>query len=149
MKIQCKDGIFDTGMAEFSQYNADRMRLQFVALSRADLRAGKPVYQTPITVENARAVLEAQLRKEQRLAAEAAEKRASYLSGLSDDDLLELERRTLGANLLLPQDVQTEMGRRGLNAPTHVDTGDFAQYVEAKNRAAREGRLDAFRDGIG
>jgi hypothetical protein len=149
MKIQCKDGIFDTGMNEFSKYNAERMRLQFVTLSRADIRAGKPLYQTPVTVENARAVLEAQVRKEQRKATLDRYMRTTWLLSRTDADLRKMQQVALEADAELPNDVEAEMRKRGLLPALTLDTtSEFAQWVEARAKAAREGRLSAFEDGI-
>lgn len=149
MKIQCKDGIFETGKDEFNSYNAERIHLQFVSVGREGVRVGKPSYQTPITVDNAKAVLDAQVRKAQRQANAEAIERQFWLITLSNNDLVEMLRSAFAAEMTLPLDVESEMCRRGLLPKLTVEVNaDFAQYVEAKNKTQREGRGSAFEDGI-
>ncbi len=153
MKIQCSDGIItllETDV-ELSKATMDALQIVWVQLGREGVMARKPQYRTPATVAEVQAAADAQKQDEQAKKADASQERAAWLAGKTDAELLEMQRRAWDAEMTLPQDVEAELVKRSLSAKIEitVDTGDFAQYVEAQAKAAREGRLDAFEDGIG
>lgn len=153
MKIQCADGIITLfeNEVELSKATMQSLKIVELNLSMQDVRARKPMFSTPATMAEVQAAADAQKQGEQAKQVDASQQRAAWLSGLTDAELLDMQQRAWDAEMTLAQDVEAELVKRNLSAKAEitVDTGDFAQYVEARMAAEREGRLDQFEDGIG
>lgn len=150
--IKCTDGIYDTPTnTDVSKQDQSALKLVYVDLTREAMHAGRRwVYQTVASMAEVQAYYVAQTMTAEQKAAVEAEKRAIYLAGLTDAELLAFKQQAWDAEMTLAPDMERELVRRNLAPKPNFKSNnpDFSAYVAAKNKAEREGRLDDFEDGV-
>lgn len=151
MLVKCANGIIDTNTDDISKQDQAALGIVYVGLSREAIRAGQRWgYKTTASMVDVQAYYVAKTMTAEQKAAAEAEKRATYLTGLTDAELLAFKQQAWDAEMELPNDMQKELIRRNLAPKPNFKSSnpDFSAYVAAQDKAEREGRSDEFEDGV-